>query len=293
MNGLDNRHLPTVQKLLSSTLPERLYHYTDNHGILGIMKSKNIWATEARYLNDQMEIEKAKKYVQLFLSNLRSNSSTQFSPDEVKLLEVLEHEALATRPGVCVASFSEDRDQLAQWRAYGGEGSFCLDLSSRLLQECAVSQDYVLGRCVYTDEEAYTIASEIVDGLFGSYRQSEGTEDDRKRLGDQIQFDITHYGPLLKDQSFAQEREWRIVTPQIHIGDKRLDFRASRGRILPFVSVDIESCLRGEGGSGGAVVHVGPGIMRELDFFPIQALTQGEIGRASLGRSSSSFRVIP
>jgi hypothetical protein len=35
--------------------PELLYHYTTQHGLLGILKQKCIWATHIRYLNDTSE----------------------------------------------------------------------------------------------------------------------------------------------------------------------------------------------------------------------------------------------
>ena len=52
----DSEHYPTVSKLLSSQPPRWLFHYTDHQGILGIIKTRAIWATEASYLNDSKEI---------------------------------------------------------------------------------------------------------------------------------------------------------------------------------------------------------------------------------------------
>ena len=150
MKGLDKNHLPTVFSLVSSSPPERLFHYTNSHGIVGIMKSKTIWATEARYLNDEKEIEHAKGYIQNCASNLRNNMyASQFSADEKELLEVLEEGARATRPGVCIAAFSAERDLLSQWRAYSGQDGYALGLSGAVLRECATAQGFILGQCTY------------------------------------------------------------------------------------------------------------------------------------------------
>ena len=35
----------------------RLYHYTNMHGLVGIVKSKSIWCTKIQYLNDASEYE--------------------------------------------------------------------------------------------------------------------------------------------------------------------------------------------------------------------------------------------
>lgn len=37
--------------------PEILYHYTDAKGLLGILNSKQIWATSYRFMNDAREFE--------------------------------------------------------------------------------------------------------------------------------------------------------------------------------------------------------------------------------------------
>lgn len=258
--------------------------------MVGIIKSKKIWATEARYLNDEKEIEQAKDYVQNCASNLRNNQyASQFSHDEKELLELLENGAKATRPGVCVASFSEERDQLSQWRAYCGEGGYSLGLSGALLRDCAEHQGFILGQCTYSHGESYHVATEILMRLINLYKANK-SEDFMKQLEEQIAIDIAKYGPLLKHRSFAEEKEWRIITPQISIGDKRLDFRPSSGKILPFVSVNIENCLHKKGVEDGSIVIVGPGRDPGLASYAIQALTHREIGSVWLGRSNSSFR---
>ena len=216
--------------------------------------------------------------------------ASQFSPDEKELLEVLEDNAKAIRPGVCVTSFSEERDQLSQWRAYSGEGGYCLGLSGALLRDCAKDQGFIFGRCTYSHQESYQVAEEILMRLIRSYRASDKSEDSMKKLKVQIAIDIAQYGPLLKHRSFAEEKEWRIITPQISIGDKRLDFRPSSGKILPFVSVNIEKCLRRKGAEDGALVVIGPGRDPGLASYAIQAFTHREIGSVGIGRSESPFR---
>jgi hypothetical protein len=35
---------------------EVLYHYTDAHGLLGIVQSRQLWASNAAFLNDSTEV---------------------------------------------------------------------------------------------------------------------------------------------------------------------------------------------------------------------------------------------
>ena len=38
-------------------LPNSLYHYTDDKGLEGILKNKELWLTSHKFLNDPMEIK--------------------------------------------------------------------------------------------------------------------------------------------------------------------------------------------------------------------------------------------
>ena len=209
MDDVDRRYLPTVSKLLSSTPPKKLYHYTNSQGILGIMKSKTIWATEVRFLNDSKEMEQAKEYVQLHASNLRTNQqSAQFSSDEKELLQLLEDGAKELRLFVCVVSFSEEGDQLSQWRACTkGEDGCSLGVSSGLLSKCAKNSGFLFGPCIYDHKDSYIMAGEIVMNLVRTYRESERSPEEKERLKLQVGIDITRYGAFLKHSTFSEEKE--------------------------------------------------------------------------------------
>lgn len=42
-------------RLTRTHKPRTLYHYTSDSGLLGIIETKSIWATNVRYLNDSKE----------------------------------------------------------------------------------------------------------------------------------------------------------------------------------------------------------------------------------------------
>jgi hypothetical protein len=50
-----------VNDHISRPIPETLWHYTSFAGFQGIITSKQIWATEYRFLNDLEEFRHAKK----------------------------------------------------------------------------------------------------------------------------------------------------------------------------------------------------------------------------------------
>ena len=56
MNKMSER-LPTYSKVLDRRTPSVLFHYTTPIGLLGISQSKQIWATDLRFLNDKKEFQ--------------------------------------------------------------------------------------------------------------------------------------------------------------------------------------------------------------------------------------------
>ncbi len=100
-----------------AVINKTLYHYTDGQGLRGILESGKIWFTEYRHLNEPSELlhgirialEAATALVgqydgrvQLFL---------RFSTDMIRAAK------LATTLEFFIASCSQRRDTLSQWRA--------------------------------------------------------------------------------------------------------------------------------------------------------------------------------
>src|SRR6478735_12190081 len=101
--------------------PDTLYQYTDAAGLMGILQSGAVWATDARFLNDAAELEYFRQAVQEIASEvkptLRTAHAVRFAD------ELLENSNDQFFMGsIYVASFSADPDILSQWRAYASDG---------------------------------------------------------------------------------------------------------------------------------------------------------------------------
>src|SRR5229473_5273124 len=46
---------PSFAQHLQQPIPEFLYHYTSQDGLLGIIESRSLWATNISYMNDATE----------------------------------------------------------------------------------------------------------------------------------------------------------------------------------------------------------------------------------------------
>lgn len=139
MNTLQNQ--PAID-------PDVVYHYTDQKGLLGIIRGKSIWATDIRYLNDAAEFDHA---IGLALK-LMPPAKELYQNEDRPLLEKLQDD-LASMPkltfafyGIFVCSFSAERDQLSQWRAYCPAGTgFSIGFDFAKLREIAVQKTPRIG----------------------------------------------------------------------------------------------------------------------------------------------------
>jgi hypothetical protein len=61
-----------VNEHISKPIPETLWHYTSYQGFQGIISSKNIWASECRFLNDRKEFVHAKELAQALVDGIGS-----------------------------------------------------------------------------------------------------------------------------------------------------------------------------------------------------------------------------
>src|SRR5260370_25380614 len=132
-----------------SQKPEKpIYHYTTQSGLLGIIKSRQIWATHTQYLNDRREFRHALDLVSKEIDSMKFVGKRE----RKNILNAMD-EGLRTNPesvNVCVCSFSEDSDSLSQWRAYsGGASGFAIGLPGDFLARLVEKKKWYLARCIY------------------------------------------------------------------------------------------------------------------------------------------------
>jgi hypothetical protein len=141
--------------------PALVYHYTGQHGLMGIVSSGKVWATSTNNLNDTQEFEHA-KYLAIGL--IASRSHTEADPTIKRHLGHLQTAAQGAGINICVASWSSVPDDLSQWRAYsqGGTG-YSVDVTGALLSKLAVAQDFVFAACVYDEDQQQQLMSSLID----------------------------------------------------------------------------------------------------------------------------------
>jgi Protein of unknown function (DUF2971) len=223
--------------------PTRLYHYTNAHGLLGILKSKALWATDVHLLNDRWELTYGHDFIQRFLEERNTKLSGIFTdkmpPDK--------HEA-----SLYSTCFCENGDLLSQWRGYSGKAdgySIAFDFDA-----IKATPNVILFKILYrADEQLRMIASyfEELEGVFTGMDlpTEQGTNLLRTALD-------TFWGLALrfKHPSFEEESEWRILAGAVSKFEE--NFRVSGGHVLPYVEIPYNP-------AGLTEVCQGPGAYRD------------------------------
>jgi hypothetical protein len=233
-----------LNEVLSTKPSQPLYHYTTQKGLLGIVSSKAMWVTHTQYLNDHREfvhaVDLAREQVALLLK--ASSSDAGRNRSLVRMKEALEQQLQSIN--VCVCSFSEDRDSLSQWRAYGERTSgFAIGFPAELVIAATASKGWYLAACVYEREQQREIIRNLVEevleeNLSGEPGFTTGEKDEqgisfRGPAGNLIAY-LYRYAPILKDKSFKEEREWRVISRPLMNQSQDFCFREGRSFLIPY-----------------------------------------------------------
>lgn len=158
-----------LDDVLSRQPTKTLYHYTTQTGLLGIVRSREIWATHTRYLNDAREYRHA---VDVVTAVVAKRLSGAVGDGRRVLADMAEGVRGADSMNVCVCSFSEDRDSLSQWRAYCGPTSgFAIGFNPLHLTNMARHEEFYLAPCLYMPSDNIAVMEALVDRVFDQNMQ--------------------------------------------------------------------------------------------------------------------------
>jgi len=136
-----------------------LYHYTSIEGLLGIIESKSVWATNVLYLNDASELNYAVGLFKRQILEFKKKSSNARSVENIffeTLIENIVNLIPSDNFGFYVSSFSEEKDLLSQWRGYCPKGiGFSLGFKFNNLIECSHQQGFSITPCIVTVQSPF------------------------------------------------------------------------------------------------------------------------------------------
>jgi hypothetical protein len=281
--------------------PEILYHYTTQQGLLGILEKKAIWATNLHYLNDPSEfnhpISLAKKNIynkiKLLTGELdvlnRGTGLLNPRPLEIKkeltdldaILELLDSQRHIP---IYICSFSQEGDQLGQWRGYcHNESGFSIGFDYKRLQKLASEQGFALKQCIYEPEKQSVIIEDLVEKL----RKVTPPQNARIVSLDQLAAIMPFWSiaPTLKHDSFKEEFEWRLISEAF--GSKKKEetfFKQGKSMIIPYEDFSLGSDLPIE------EIIVGPTPNKDLALQSVALFTEKHKKNVKIISSKGPYR---
>ena len=220
-------------------LPTRLWHYTDQRGFLGMIESGTLWASKVQYQNDQKEYrltaELAASIIKRRLDGRRSDN-----PVSDFLESLSEHIEGRLEVNVCTASLTAKGDLLSQWRGYCRPGDgLSLGFDAEEIEGIAGSLGWSLERCLYNRDEQLEVVERLIDeGVrwltsAPRHREPPGAAPGPIQAGARdFALRIMAHAPTMKHQSFAEESEWRLISPPQDF--RTLCYRPGRHTIVPY-----------------------------------------------------------
>jgi hypothetical protein len=162
---------PTLNKRLKVHSPSHLFHYTNSAGLIGISESKEIWATNIRFLNDINEVIEATYSAKQILNERLQSSNNE---REKSLYKAMLDNIDDVASHIYVCSFSEDSDSLSQWRAYcpPSGGGYALGVPSLQLSKLAKEQGWMFVKCIYDADTKVLVVREIVDSMLSEFKDA-------------------------------------------------------------------------------------------------------------------------
>ena len=275
-----------IAGLLRVKQPELVYHYTTPQGFLGITQSKSVWATSIHYLNDSDEFLHALRLMEGEL-NRRLQSASGMEAEVLRFLA--SSFAPIKELKIFVCSFSEEGDLLSQWRGYcpdGGGVSMGFDFAH--IRNCAASQSYMIGPCLYDANSKSKVISSAIDGALPKIREMLGKVLENHVRGYFYQH-VVMVAPFIKHPAFEEEKEWRCaLLPSIEQVNECKYRVVGRSLLIPYhelrlVENDVLKVNK---------IVVGPTDHKKLQLNTIgDILVQRGVKWGSISYSSAPYRV--
>ena len=226
--------------------PPLLYHYSSWEGLLGIINSRGLWASNCRSLNDNAELSHVMDVLLHAFENHFYQAGLKGSKNIHNIQQNLKNIG-RKQSGHCVFSLSESGDLLSQWRAYAQDGrGGSIGLNSTLLKNDITKSGFSLGRCLYDHGIQYKICFDFLKNALMGIDLSSLNDNFPDELNEKIEDFLYSVGIFLKHPAYVDEREWRIVSGKNHLYSDKWKFRATIRGLSSYIEIPIPSIFSTE-----------------------------------------------
>jgi len=275
--------------------PERLFHFTDVAGLIGILQNSSLRASLAPSLNDPSEIAHGLACAREQIEGYVGSVDKDFVRSIGRLLD-LSNVPAAYRMELraYVISFCARDDNALHWLHYGRSGAGVAIVFDGSALERA---PFDLVKVVYTAAEQHALIESVIEAtascLSRNVSKFRGAEGDAlvEVAANIAAARLRFIPPLMKHPGFETEEEWRLVTHDV--GGQRVDgeslvtlpmgYRAVADRVVPYQELVFERLPATE-------IVLGWSAAMRLDDEGLGELMQNTSGKLKVSRSSIPVR---
>jgi len=223
----------------------KLGHYTNTQGLLGIIQSKTLRATNIKFLNDEHEFIHALELIRRLITDIDPSRAAPhemiFNEFREKIISKVTLLDQATSESIFTLSFSQKTDLLSQWRGYcPNNDGYCLEIDTDKIKISALAKfdECHFFQCIYDNEKKKDQLRNILNKYWLQYR--DGNDTQKGTAVEDLRREILLLASHFKHPAFEEESEHRVVIFLNFMPDTNVKFRQGRFSIIPFIEIDIE-----------------------------------------------------
>jgi hypothetical protein len=232
-------------------IPDVLYHYTTANGLLGILRTSTLWASNLTCMNDFSELRYATNLIDKELRAALELSDCELSKHLLSNEDVSPFSAISHKYSVYACCFCKEGNSLSQWRAYAEKAAgYSLGIETKRILEFLnrgkLKQNLI--EVIYSPEhQRALIKPEIMECIENATRTTlPGDEKEKYKVVVAFWSDcykrMFRFLYSFKDPAFSEEHEWRIVVPDLKEEDmEEVQFREIRGQLVPYIELRFPS----------------------------------------------------
>ncbi|EMJ85531.1 DUF2971 domain-containing protein [Leptospira meyeri] len=217
---------------------KKLYHYTSAEGLLGIQSSSSLHLSEHQFLNDMDELKYGSLMTQINISELLleeynlAKEKGEFERKEIdflnKILEKIKNKEKFLKLGnFYIACFSENGDDIAQWKGYSnfGEGYSIGFETATLLKN--KTDKYIFAKVIYDKKKQSLIIKSVIKQILEVFNNEEHQEKIANIIenGASLLFLTSAF---FKNPKFSDEKEWRLIFTTHYFDSKQILCKSGR-----------------------------------------------------------------
>jgi hypothetical protein len=238
-----------VSDLFVDEIDRPLYHYTGIGSLLGIAKTKSLWASNVYYLNDSEEIIYACDILDEVLAPRIAFGDYPQTKDFLVQLQAWVGWFRTHTYNLFGFSLSEERSLLSQWRSYTPHGKgvsigFFPETLNRMLKNCNVK----LVKCIYERKDQEELINDLINLLIATFEKNVSEIDVSKEHPSQCYHaflegyrgDVLQVLSMIKHGAFKEEQEWRLISsyyPVYTLPEVR--FREGASMLVPYLELSL------------------------------------------------------